>query len=659
MIHSQITLIDFKLFVLHIACLLSLMFICDSQAEEPKQQSLPAPMSNFVLRDQTGTTRSLYDNDHVKATVVVFMGTECPVAKLYAERLQEMSSSLAYQHVNFYGIMSNQHDSIENIAEYARLHEISFPLLKDIHNRVADQFSAERTPEAFLLDDEYRIRYRGRIDDQFGIGTLLKEPRTNDLKNAVDELLAGQDIAVPVTKAVGCIIGREPKMKSTKEITFSREIIRIFQEKCIDCHREGQVAPFALSDYEEVKGWAGMIEEVVREGRMPPWHADPRFGEFKNDCSLEDSQKQMIFDWVAAGAPEGNPADYPPAKTFSTLWQLPRDPDLILPITPKPVAVPATGEVKYQYYKVDPGLTEDKWLQAAEVRPGNYAVVHHILVFARDKGSKGRGAGGEEGGFLAAYVPGLIPQPFPQGMAKKIPANSELIFQVHYTPIGSPQEDLSQFALIFADPEQVTHQVMTTSATNRHFEIPPGENNHEVTAYSPRSKTDVQLLTMMPHMHLRGKSFDYEVQYPDGKKQKILSVPEYDFNWQTSYRLSEPLTLPQGTRLFCTAHFDNSTENAFNPDPTSTVRWGDQTWEEMMIGYCDIVVPIAKSQTTNGGLGGKADQIIARLDQNGDGHISKDETPAKWWAIFLLVDTDRNGEVTAEELEIAGKKFDR
>ncbi|WP_339746133.1 redoxin domain-containing protein [uncultured Rubinisphaera sp.] len=647
-----------KIYVLHVACLLSLMFICDIQAEEQNQPSESSRISNFVLRDQTGKTRSLY-SEKTKASVVVFMGTECPLAKLYAQRLQEMASSTAYQNVNFYGIMSNQHDSDEDIVEYARQHEISFPLLKDLHNRVADQFAAERTPEAFLLDDEYRIRYRGRIDDQFGIGTLLKEPRSHDLKNALDELLAGKNITFPVTNAVGCIIGREPKMKPTQKITFSRDIIRIFQEKCIDCHREGQVAPFALSEYEEVKGWAGMIEEVVREGRMPPWHADPRFGEFKNDCSLEESQKQMIFDWVAAGAPEGNPADYPQENTYSTLWQLPREPDLILPITKEPVAVPATGEVKYQYYKVDPGLTEDKWLQAAEIRPGNYAVVHHILVFARDKDSKGRGAGGEEGGFLAAYVPGLIPQPFPKGMAKKIPANSELIFQVHYTPIGSPQEDLSQFALIFADPEQVTHQVMTTSATNRHFEIPPGANNHEVTAFSPRAKTDVQLLTMMPHMHLRGKSFDYEVQYPDGKKQKILSVPKYDFNWQTSYRLSEPITLPQGTRLFCTAHFDNSTENAFNPDPTSTVRWGDQTWEEMMIGYCDIVVPLDQSQATNGGLGGRADQIIARLDQNGDGHISKDETPAKWWAIFLLVDTDRNGEVTAEELEIAGKKFER
>ncbi len=616
--------------------------------------SSPSPVHNFVLRDQDGTTRSLAEIES-QAVVVVFLGTECPLAKLYAGRLQEMFDEFEREQLAVLGIMSNQHDSAENISTYAEKHGLTFPVLKDVHNRVADQFQAERTPEAYLLDDERKIVYRGRIDDQFGVGTYRDRPRNHDLRNAIDDLLAGRDIGTPRTEAVGCIIGREPKPKSSSAVTFSNQIVRLFQQRCIDCHREGQVAPFALTDYDEVAGWAGMIEEVVREGRMPPWHAAPGHAEFANDCSLNADEKQLIYQWVAAGAPEGDPAEMPAMKEYPSEWLLPRKPDVVIPVTKEPVQVPANGTVKYQYYSVDPGFTEDKWIQAAEIRPSNALVVHHVLVFARDRESKRRG-GGEEGGFLAAYVPGLIPQPYPAGMAKKIPANSELVFQMHYTPVGSAAEDLTEMALIFADPNEVTHQIVTSSATNRNFEIPPGDGNYEVTANSPRAQADVQLLTMMPHMHLRGKAFRYELRTPDGKQETLLDVPAYDFNWQTSYRLTEPLTIKAGSQLFCTAHFDNSEENPFNPDPDKTVKWGDQTWEEMMIGYFDLAVPIRGEKTASSALGGRADQLIARLDADGDGKISRKEVPTKWLAIFLFIDINRDGFVDAEELEAAAKK---
>ncbi|MCG6154803.1 redoxin domain-containing protein [Rubinisphaera margarita] len=612
---------------------------------------------NFVLRDQDGLTRSLAGVES-RAVVVVFLGTECPLAKLYSGRLQAMADEYNGERLTVLGIMSNQHDSVDNIGEYAEKHQLTFPLLKDVHNRVADQFEAERTPEAFLLDEERTVVYRGRIDDQFGVGTYRDEPRNHDLKDALDDLLAGRDIRTSRTEAVGCIIGREPKPKSSSAITFSNQIVRLFQQRCIDCHREGQVAPFALTDYDEVAGWAGMIEEVVREGRMPPWHAAAGHAEFANNCSLTVDEKELIFQWVAAGAPEGDPTEMPVMKQYPSEWLLPREPDVIIPVTKEPVQVPANGTVKYQYYSVDPGFTEDKWIQAAEVRPSNALVVHHVLVFARDRESKERG-GGEEGGFLAAYVPGLIPQPYPAGMAKKIPANSELVFQMHYTPIGSATEDQSELALIFADREEITHQIVTSSATNRNFEIPPGDGNYEVSASSPRAQADVQLLTMMPHMHLRGKAFRYELQTPDGKRQTLLDVPAYDFNWQTSYRLAEPLTIEAGSQLFCTAHFDNSEDNPFNPDPGKTVRWGDQTWEEMMIGYFDLAVPIDGRKSVASALGGRADQLIARLDADGDGKISRKEVPTKWLAIFLLIDADRDGFVDAGELEAAARKQGR
>jgi hypothetical protein len=226
-----------------------------------------------------------------------------------------------------------------------------------------------------------------------------------------------------------------------------------------------------------------------------------------------------------------------------------------------------------------------------EVQPGNRAVVHHILVFARKIGDKGDPDGGGTRGFLASYVPGLRPQPFPAGMAKRIPAGSILIFQVHYTPNGTKTTDLSRIGFVFADPKTITHEVKTTSAVSRQIAIPPGAADHVIEATSRGSADDSLLLGYMPHMHLRGKAFSYEAIYPDGKHETLLDVPHYDFNWQTSYRLTEPIKLPAGTKLHAVAHFDNSADNPNNPDPEKRVRWGEQTWDEMMIGYFDVAIP--------------------------------------------------------------------
>lgn len=464
--------------------------------------------------------------------------------------------------------------------------------------------------------------------------------------------LLGLGLLTPENTAVAAT----PAKKT--DVTYSNQIIRLFQERCIDCHRSGQVAPFELTSYEQARGWARMIEEVVEENRMPPWNADPNIGSFRNAMHLTAEEKQLIRDWVAAGAPEGDPAQLPEPKTYPSEWLLPVAPDIVLNVTPEPVDVQAIGTVKYQYFKVDPGFTEDKWIRGSEIRPSNYAVVHHVLVFAREKGKRGLG-NAEEGGFLAAYVPGLIPELYPEGMAKRIPANSELIFQMHYTPIGSPQQDLSRIGFVFADAQEITHQVVTSSAVNRRLEIPPGDNNHSVTAFSPRADREgVRLLALMPHMHLRGKSFSYELHTPDGQRTPLLSVPRYDFNWQTAYRLQQELPLPPGSRIKCVAHYDNSEENPHNPDPDKTVRWGDQTWEEMMIGYFDVAVPLEK-KSEEATFGTRAQQILDRLDTNGDGVIDKSEVPERWLGFFRLIDRNGDGRITLEELEQAAQTWDR
>jgi hypothetical protein len=365
-------------------------------------------------------------------------------------------------------------------------------------------------------------------------------------------------------------------------VTYSKHIARIIQDNCVKCHRPGEIGPFALTSYDEVVGWAEMIREVVDQQRMPPWHANPKYGHFINDARLSESDKQLIARWVEAGAPEGNKADLPPPKQFTTGWQI-GQPDQVIYMTDKPFNVPATGEVRYQYFVVDPGFTEDKWVKAAECRPGNRAVVHHIIVGIVPPGAT-LGGGDFAGGWLAATAPGARPMLLREGLAKKVPAGSRLVFQMHYTPNGTAQQDRSSIGIVFADPATVQKTVATDKAGNRGFRIPPGDANYKVEATQTLTR-DTLVISLMPHMHVRGKAFRYTALYPSGEKEILLDVPHYDFNWQNSYEFVEPKLMPKGTKMFCEAWYDNSDENLANPDPAKEVRWGDQTWEEMMIGY--------------------------------------------------------------------------
>ncbi len=616
-------------------------------------------VEDFSLRDYRGRQHSLSDYKQAKVVVVAFLGTECPLAKLYGPRLEALAKKYAAHDVQIVGVNSNSQDSITELAAYARIHELSFPLLKDVGNQVADQLGAVRTPEAFVLDQQRVVRYWGRIDDQYGVGYTRDEPKRQDVAIAIDDLLAGKPVSVPQTESVGCHIGRVLDPDADSPVTYSNQIARILQRRCVECHRDGDIAPFALTDYDEVAGWAEMIREVVDQQRMPPWHANPQYGHFANDRHLSDDEKQLIFQWVRTGAPQGDPADLPEPRQFTAGWQLPQQPDLVIDMRDQPFTVPAEGTVRYQYFSVDPGFTEDKWVKMAEVLPGNRAVVHHILVFVRPPGGLLRSRG-ITGDFLVGYVPGLRARPLPDGMAKLIPAGSKLVFQMHYTPIGSQQQDLSKVGLVFTDPDKVTRQVLTTKAVQHRLEIPPHDDNYRAEATSGAHGGDVLLLSMMPHAHLRGKSFRYEAVYPDGKSEVLLDVPHYDFNWQTSYRLAEPQRMPAGTRIHVVAHYDNSEDNLANPDPTATIRWGDQTWNEMMIGYFDIAIPRDPQAAVAGakpapsvpriGVAVVAKRLIDRHDANHDGQVDREEMPQQYKARFDRLDKNGDGGITADEL---------
>ncbi len=618
------------------------------------------PVRDFTLADFRGKQVSLADFADQKLVVLAFMGTECPLAKLYAPRLEELSQAYADKGVAFLAIDSNSHDSLTEIGAFVRQNKLSFPFLKDVGNQVADDVGAERTPEVFLLDRDRVVQYRGRIDDQYGIGYIRDEPKERNLADAIDALLADQEVPLVKTEAVGCIIGRVREPNAESNVTYSNQIARILQRNCVECHRAGQIGPFALTEYDEVAGWSGMIAEVVAEQRMPPWHATEESMTFGNERRLTQEEKQLIYDWVAAGAPQGDPADLPTAVDYPEGWSLPQDPDEIVYMREQPYTVPAEGTVQYQYFVVDPGWDEDKWFKAAEIRPTNTAVVHHVLIFARQPGQRDRTNGGLQG-FLASYVPGLRPQPYPAGMAKRIPAGSQLVFQVHYTPIGTEQLDRSMVGFVWADPEEIDREVKTTSAFQRRLRIPAHDSNYEAEATTDTLPEDALLLGFMPHMHLRGKSAFYELQSDEA--QTLLDIPNYDFNWQTAYRLAEPFPLPKDSKIHAVFHYDNSADNLNNPNPDEEVRWGDQTWEEMMIAYFDISVPrdLESEQGTDPEVAAKAaeqrkqaaeraDQLIARFDKDKDGKIAFSELPEQFKQGITRFDTNGDEVVSREEL---------
>lgn len=546
--------------------------------------TLKRSVDDFTLRSNLGREWSLSDFEDKELVVLAFLGTECPLAKLYGRRLAELNDKYGGKGVAFIGIDANTQDSLTELTAFANRYEINFPLLKDVSNKVADALAAKRTPEVFLLDKQREVRYHGRIDDQYAVGVSRYKATRHDLQEAIDELLAGKPVTVPETVAVGCYIGRTKPLKSTGEVTYTQHISRIFNERCVECHRDGQIAPFTLTSYDDVVGWEDTILEVIRDQRMPPWFANPAHGKFENDARLTDQEQQLISTWVKNGMPKGDEANLPPPPSFAEGWRI-GEPDQILYMSDEAFNVPAQGVVSYKRFTVDPGWDEDKYICASEARPGNNSVVHHILVYVMPPGQQRSPRLGQ---VLVGYAPGSTPVELREGVAIRIPAGSKLQFEMHYTPNGYEQADRSYIGVCFTDKAKVTKLVHGQVALQHEFRIPANQDNYVVTATTP-IRRDEHLLSMTPHMHLRGKAFRYEATYPDGQQEILLDVPAYDFNWQLKYILAEPKLLPRGTKVLCTATYDNSAGNLANPNPNQAVGWGDQSDEEMMIGFFDTI----------------------------------------------------------------------
>ncbi|MBT3635306.1 MAG: redoxin family protein [Opitutae bacterium] len=588
-----------------------------------------------------GKKGKLSDFKDKKALVVAFTGASCPISKRFAPTLAEIEKTYGQQNVAFlYVDPIAVKGASEDLRKMANAHGFNGPVILDKDESLTRTLGARTTTDTFVLDAARTIIYRGPVDDQYGIGYQLDAPRRSYLREALDAHLSGKPIKSSALWAPGCELDVSSTGNPKQVWTYHNRISRILEANCVECHREGGVGPFALEHYDEAEENAGMIKKVVSEGIMPPWFAStPPAGQhspWANDRSLCASDKADLLAWIKNGKPEGNPADAPLPIVRKSEWSIGK-PDVIFSL-PREVKVKATGQMPYVYVRVKTNFLEDRWIQATEVRPTAPEVVHHVLVFASGKDGVKR----EQAGALAAYVPGNTFVEFPKGVAKKLHAGATLLFQVHYTPTGKATTDRTRIGFRFAkDPPART--VRTLPVANRRISIPANAPNHIETAsrYVPPG---IVVRAFMPHMHLRGKAFKYELLTQNGKRETLLEVPRYDFNWQLRYELKEPRTLPAGSRIEVTGTFDNSKDNPANPDPSRIVRWGDQSDEEMLIGYVECEFDTTGSPNEN--EGGKRD-LFTQLDKNQDGFLTKNEFTRP--ALFPLFDSNKDGRVTRKE----------
>lgn len=535
-------------------------------------------------KDQFGNTFNLSSWGEDRLVVVAFLGIECPLGPLYVNRLNELRDKYANQGVCFIAVNSNEHDTYEGMVEFAQA--LNFPMLKDVGNVVADEFGATRSPEVFLLNAGRDVIYQGRIDDQYAPGNHTKNaPTRSDLEEAIKEALRGEAVTTPFAAAVGCHIDRVKSAPVSEKTTYSKHVAPIFDAKCVECHRPGQSAPFSLLSFADASGWTGTIRDVLVSKRMPPWSAAPSAEgiHFANDRSLSDKERATIFAWLDNGAPEGDPSDRPALPKFREGWTIRADKVVAMPVS---FTVPKEGVLEYQEFTIDPGFSENTWINAIQIQPGNTAVVHHATIYLKPKDAiPGQFYFNKhDNNYLAMYVPGNTTTLMPVGTAKMIPAGWNLVLSVHYVPVGTEQIDQTSIALSVCDEPAV--EIATRIAFDNDLMLQPGEI--KTVKAELTLKEEALLTALYPHMHLRGKSMLFQAFYPNGSVRTLLDVPAYDFEWQHRYELAQPMILPAGTTLRCTGVFDNSAANPRNPDPNAVVKSGEFTTDEMMFGFFDL-----------------------------------------------------------------------
>ncbi len=543
---------------------------------------LPAAIFDFALLDADGKFHQLSRYSAAPYVVVYVTGNGCPIVRQNLADLQALAEAKAEAGVVFLGLNANPQDDTDSIRQEAEAFGMELPILKDTAQLVSEGLGIDRTGEALIIDpEELTLLWRGPLDDRMNYGGQLEVAKEHYLRDALDALLDGGSPAPGTPEAKGCkITFVQPKAEHA--VDYAEHVAPLVREKCATCHRDGGVAPFTLDKYAKVKGWSEMMAEAVLTMRMPPWHADPAHGDFQHDVSLSVEEQRDLVHWVRAGAPESDSDPLAASDLSVPDWPL-GEPDVIIELPPQ--EIPKHGVLPYRVFDLDYVVPEDQWVSAAVFRPSAPEVMHHAFVFARFprelRHLQDRANGGLSD-FFAAYVPGIIETGFPEGTGKRLPRDTTFRVQLHYTPIGRAVVDRPVVGLYLHD-EPPPHELKVSSAVNRRFRLEP-HSQTEVSAIRT-VPVDAVLYGVIPHMHYRGHDMKFTLQRPDGSEEVLLSVPNYDMFWQRQYMLEEPLEVEAGSVIYVSGSFDNTAANPYNPDPDARVRFGEQTTDEMFIGY--------------------------------------------------------------------------
>ncbi|MDP1796142.1 MAG: redoxin family protein [Planctomycetaceae bacterium] len=564
--------------------LFALLFGPPLLAAEPVRSPVSASISDLRFKDIRGLVRSLDDFGKKRAFVFVFTTTECPLVRKTIPKLSALEREWTPRGVQFVAVNVGPQDSLRMMAGQAIELDAVFPFVKDTNHSCVRALGVERTPTVVVLDDQRRLVYRGRVDDQLRLGGDRPEPTRADLERALADLLEGRPIEVAETPVDGCLITSPTTSVTGPVPTFHKDVAPILYARCVRCHRENGGAPFALLDYAAASSHAEMIAEVVTDERMPPWYAHPKFGKFQNDSSLTRQEREIIVNWVRSGRAEGDAAEASKPPEFDqTGWRIGK-PDLVIKMLDEHT-IPATGFVEYKHLALPYVFFNETWLEAVEIRPDNPAVVHHCnMAYVTTKGA------GEET-FITGYVPGGQPMDlsrFDNGLAFQIPKLAGLGLQIHYTTTGKPERCKISVGLRY--PRRPVQKQLRHLLLDPHrIRIAPEHGAFPITSTKTLDR-DISLLGMFSHMHVRGKDMTFYAQVPDQPRETLLQIPNYNFEWQLAYELAPGTKrLPKGTRVEAVAHYDNSAFNPYNPDSKRTVPYGQQTYDEMFNGYVFFV----------------------------------------------------------------------
>jgi hypothetical protein len=608
-------------------------------------------VENFLLLDHTGKAHELYYNSDASAVVIMTQGNNCSAIGSSLAEYQALNERYVEQNVRFLMLNSNPQDDRSGIAKAALQWGIDLPILDDDTQIIGESLEVKHNGEVFVLNPaNWEIVYRGPINDGLSAKLEKKAVKEHYLVNALDKLLSGVAIEPARIESVGCLIDFPHRDMQTASISYSETIAPMLQKNCVHCHVEGGIAPWAMTSYNMVRGFAPMIREVIRTKRMPPWHADPHIGSWQGDRSLAAQDVRTLVHWIDAGAPRGEGSD--PLESVTPLsddWPL-GTPDLVVEIPG--YEVPASGTVDYQFPYVKNELDHGVWITAATVVPGDRSVVHHVLAGSVEGDVPPSSEDSVMENYIIGYAPGVESYLMPEGTGVYIAPGGFFTFQLHYTPTGKATLDQSKLGLYLSDtpPENFLRHQVVVSPT---IAIPANTAEHPEAAYY-QFQDDAIIYTLFPHSHYRGRASTFELEYPDGRLEMVLSVPNYDFNWQRGYNPVEPIIVPAGSRLIHRTIYDNSAQNPANPDPNKTIGWGLQSWDEMLYGAFSYswAHETTENPIHDRQLAGVT-QFIGFLDKDMDGKLAWDELPPQMKQRIGLgivaIDTNGDGGIDIQE----------